>query len=956
MGTAAYFPRGGAEKSSKITTPELPFRPTEFGPVFDTEHATDPISTFDQEVYDTVYGGPTDTGEALVPAPPAHFNDKYLFPSLSRNERLRLTLLWYHTITIEQDEVLLSKVDALVSGVQQAIGWEYAIAGILDESTYTRLATANLPIARLPRREATCAHTINQKSGSVFMMTDMSKDWRFRESPHVEIGGLRSYAGTQLRLMADHGEEISLGSLCVASDSPQPPLSSLQRDLLVRFAELISSTIASHTRQRRLKKREEMGNLLSALQTAFKSENETRVVEVVRQAYPEAQVSLQVSADGTLLLEGQHTLSFSEVTEGLWEDTRFIESTIRNSNYARLISDHAVRAVIARCGSSDKYLVVATRDVHNVFDDYDAWYVSKSASMIADALQGRLLQQALEAKETFLRGMTHQLRTPIHGILGSVELLAEELATRRTVDSGYASTDGSPINTSPAACIATIRNSGKELMTTVNNILKHNTWTDALKQNLPKPYDLRNLEGDILPEVLALLPLEQLHGVSIDFRSELPDSHFVFITDAQLLKDCVQAVVLNAAQAVLGSPSGVISVTVRATTDLSWLMIDVVDNGRGINIRDQERIFEPYEKVDSHRLGAGLGLTLARKIASILGGSVTLLSSALGSGSHFRVEFKNPTIIAPSNGTPKPALSLEHLPRSFADVRCAGARSHFVDHIAEYLTMQGFQPCELADAGLVITNTSTEETITELRAANPKAAIVECDPVIRFKHNENESSLIPVVGPLHTEKLVGILQKADRLYKSLSHVVAKTQVPTTIVNRAATKTPPKGVLSPSILKVADIELEDASSTCRMNQTSPPKPLKALLVDDNVINLRVLQMFCHKRRIPYVTAQDGNQAIGQYKQAVEAQQPFTLVLMDLQMPRCDGIQATGEIRAFETQHYLESSSIFMVTGQDSPKDKTNSRNAGADEFLVKPIGPKELDKYIAYYFRDYIPSK
>lgn len=947
----AYFPRSEAEKPNRITKATLPARPIERGPVFDVESSQTPLSSFDEQLHGQVYLGPSDTGEAIQPDAPAHLENKYLLPSLAQNERLRLTLLWYHTRLIEQDVVLLSKIDALVNGLQQAIGWEYAIAGMLSESTYTRLATAHLPIARLPRREATCAHTINQTPSSVFMINDMSKDWRFKESPHVEIGGLKSYAGTQLRLLADDGEEVALGSLCVASDFPQPPLSQMQQDLIVRFAELISTAIASHTRSRRQKEREAMADLISTLEKEVELDYETNALKVVEQAYPGAQVTLQASDDGTLAIEGRLPLSFSDVYEGLWEDTNFIEQTIKTSNHTELRSGQTVRAVVARCGSSDRYLVVASTDIHFVFDDFDAWYVTKAASVIADTLQRRLLQQALEARETFLRGMTHQLRTPIHGILGSVELLTEELAAARFLENSDKD-DGKVITTSPAECLTTIRNSGKELMTTVNNILKHNTWTDALRQCPPAPYDLRQMENDILPEILALLPREQVRGVSIDFRFDVPENHCIISTDVQMLKDCVQAIVLNAIQSVSGDESGVVSATFRATADFSWLLVDIVDNGVGIDVKDHDRIFEPYEKVDSHKPGAGLGLTLAKNMARLLHGNVRLISSAPKSGSHFRIEFKNPDVACLPRHSKPPELSLYHMPRQFAILRAGKVANHFVDHVIDYLSRNGFQRSDLADAALIVTNTRSKHTISQLSAENPRAAILSMRPTDCVDKLGDHSAIIAMTGPLHTQQLDRVLQQADQLYQELSRTASKHLVEPTETVCQPRSDEIREPEDPEILKLKQLGLEGTVGS----NTVDTSPLKALLVDDNLINLRVLQMFCHKRKIPYITAEDGNRAYQKYKEAAEAKVPFTLVLMDLQMPHCDGIQATKAIRSYEDTCGLKKSSIFMVTGQDSVNDKISSKDAGADEFLVKPVGPRDLDTYIRQYFSDYIPTK
>ncbi|KAG9736340.1 hypothetical protein KCU59_g9985, partial [Aureobasidium melanogenum] len=123
---------------------------------------------------------------------------------------------------------------------------------------------------------------------------------------------------------------------------------------------------------------------------------------------------------------------------------------------------------------------------------------------------------------------------------------------------------------------------------------------------------------------------------------------------------------------------------------------------------------------------------------------------------------------------------------------------------------------------------------------------------------------------------------------------------------------------------------------------------ALLVDDNVVNLRIMRMYCEKRKIEYLTAMDGNEAVSVFESSLE-KRPINLILMDLQMPVCDGIEATRRIREIESEKALPRSALFIVTGQDTIADKQNSFSAGADEFYVKPLGLKTLDKGIKEYF-------
>ncbi|KAF2965700.1 hypothetical protein GQX73_g7904 [Xylaria multiplex] len=931
-----YFPRSGSKHTSKLLLQQLPPPPQTAGPIFDEAYAKEPIPAFDQKAHEQHYAGPSESGEALLPPPPVDFPDRYLIPTLARNERLRLTLLWYHTAHIQQDERLLAEIDTLVRSVHKIIGWEYAIAGILNESSYRRLATVNLPLAVLPRRESTCSHTINQKLDEVFMVLDMSKDWRFRHSPHSEIGGLRSYAGVPLRLMADNGISIPLGSLCVASDTPQKPLGKAQRQCLVSFSELISTAIASHTRQRRLKKRQEMSDLLSILRSKIDAEDyEESSASIIQRAYPGAHVSLQVASNGKVPVKGRPDIQLSDIEGGLWEDTMLIEQTIMTSNFDELRPTQTVRAIVAHCGSSEKYVVVSGLDIHHVFDDFDAWFISKAAAIIADTLQSRLLRQALAAKETFLRGITHQLRTPIHGVLSSTELLAEELSVRGLL----LQNDLHDASVSPAACIATIRNSGQELMRTVNSILKYNTWADASRRKYHIPYDLGRLESDILPESLSHILQDHLHGISVEFRNELGRSRYV-LTDPDLLKDCLREILLNAIQSVSGRPLGTVTFTMRGNENKANLIFDVVDNGVGIGAQDHSSIFQPFYKVGGFTVGAGLGLTLARQIATCLQGTVKLISSSPELGSHFRVEFNNSAFDSRPDSRTKLDIELQHLPRTFRCKFSEADYTHFADHITRYLELNRFQRHTNSDPGLIF----ADSNIDQLRGSYPSAIIIVFGKARNGTEIRPGSGILPANGPLHTETLNQILLQADVMYRELADEIARRELSGVArsVNGIRVGTFPT-------TEIAGLGIPDGQP---LQHDSDDRPIKALLVDDNPINLRILKMFCSKRNIPFATAEDGNMAIDQFIKGAEAKEPFNMLLMDLQMPNCDGIEATRAIRAYERENALRRSFIFMVTGQDWGKDKVASQDAGTDVFLIKPVSPKILDTHIANIFTTY----
>jgi GAF domain-containing protein len=396
----------------------LPLRPRSVGPIFDQSRATDPIAEFDRQVHNQNYTNlDSDSDQAFPPEQPPGFQDVYLMPSLSENERLRLTLFWYYTHAnkMMEDKEFLLALQQKLDLVQAFMGWDFAIMGMVSEHVFTRVATAGLPLAILPRRESTCSHTINQPPGTVFMLPNMASDWRFKHSPHVEEGGLRSYAGATLRCKADTGEDVALGSLCIASSSEQPPLSLAQQDALVRFADMISSEIVARAREARRQQRQVMADLVAQTHKyTSPAAVKDHVLNILAQVYPEAVIDIQdAPSNNTVSLPNHVPVNYADFQDGLWEDSGRIEHLIVTQNHSELASDSTIRAIAHPCQRipTTKYLVLASTNVQFVFDDVDSWFVEKCASMMADSTQETRLREALTAKEAFLRGITHQLRT-----------------------------------------------------------------------------------------------------------------------------------------------------------------------------------------------------------------------------------------------------------------------------------------------------------------------------------------------------------------------------------------------------------------------------------------------------------------------------------------------------------------------------------------------------------------
>lgn len=762
------------------------------------------------------------------------------------------------------------------------------------------------------------------------MLPDMESDWRFRQSPMVTYGGLRAYAGAQLRCKALNGEDIALGSLCVAASSTQPVLSPAQQSVLVRFADVISSELVNRSREARKQQRHRMACLLAEARAEGPGTPEERILSIIRQVYPGVTVNIQHSPHGTIRLGNRADIDYEDFEYGLWEDGPHIEELIHKFNHEKLETTQTVRAIAHPCHTylEARYLVVASAQVQNVFDDVDAWFIENCAVQLRHAIQETHLKEALQAKETFMRGITHQLRTPIHGVLVSCELLAEELARLNLLSTAL---EGSA-TPSASSALNTIRESARELMSTINNILKMNKWAENLRRPEPAPVSsLRQMEIDIMYEIQQLVPESKLGKISIFVENRIPVDDATFEIDITLLKECVQALILNA---LLYTDDGAVVVLISTSADHSRLIIDVYDTGIGIDAADHARIFEAYEKVDPHSRGAGLGLTIARKIAVAMDGNVLLVSSSqdpLKHGSHFCAEFYSPRFSVPQrqiNGQrackPGHPYTFHVLPGH------APCGEKIVSQFARHLERYGYQQVDLWQAtavvipydtdtvafGRLVTSVSSSQVVVCLLPAGTAApdvlAVAGDRPVLFFS------------GPLLSARLETIRQD---IHAACRQIVSDKHSPQ----------PDKATGTAT----------DAANT----PVASAEPF-ALLVDDNVINLRILRMYCEKRKIPYVTAVDGHEAVARFREAHEKGQASTinLVLMDLQMPVCDGVEATARIRAMEKENRaLVPSHILMVTGQDSVADKNRSFEAGADEFYVKPMSLKDLDRGIADRF-------
>ena len=231
----------------------------------------------------------------------------------------------------------------------------------------------------------------------------------------------------------------------------------------------------------------------------------------------------------------------------------------------------------------------------------------------------RALERASTAKSQFLANMSHELRTPLNIILGYTEILEDELADRPAPDHAWGQD------------LARIRGAGVHLLSLISDVLDLSK-VEAGKTTLHlEAFSLLALAHEVTG---ACQPLIQRRGNRLHLELD-PDTDELH-TDRTKLRQILLNLLSNAAKF---TDSG--DITMRTRVDAhDDILVEIEDTGLGIAEEAQSRIFDAFEQGDSSstrsRGGTGLGLTLVRQFATLLGGGVTL-DSTPGRGSLFRV-------------------------------------------------------------------------------------------------------------------------------------------------------------------------------------------------------------------------------------------------------------------------------------------------------------------------------
>ncbi|KAK6501522.1 His Kinase A domain containing protein [Arthrobotrys musiformis] len=527
--------------------------------------------------------------------------------------------------------------------------------------------------------------------------------------------------------------------------------------------------------------------------------------------------------------------------------------------------------------------------------------IDKARLYRAMELAKKAAEEATEEKSSFLANMSHEIRTPFNALLSYAIFLLDTSLTDQQRE-----------------YVETIRNSAILTLKIIDGILDFSKMEHGPVDLQKSPFSLRDcVEGalQLIAEPAATKDLELV------FENKCPAVEVVF-GDVTRFRQIIINLVGNA---VKFTEKGHILVTAwiehlnQATSsqdDEEKVRINVTvnDTGIGIPLKAREKLFRAFSQVDSstRRLygGSGLGLAISKKLAQSMGGDI-VLDSVEGQGSTFHL-----TILAPV-GIKEPQL----------DKRLVGKKVLIADtHELSSKTLEK----ELSREGLVITRTDTViSTMTAIRSGGIRVAIVDfsLDESLRIAASINKiDSSVKIILQARFGTTVPALDQHKNVTASIVRPAPRQRY---IQNIQEALDPRRR----EPVKVEDPEQE------MIRSLGSRHPLHILLAEDNPLNTRVALQ--HLKRMGYTAAhaKDGIEVLEMVEVAASENNQYDVILMDVQMPRSDGIETSRELM----KRYPDSQrpTIIALTANATPSDREKCLQAGMLSHIAKPIKPDDL---------------
>lgn len=494
-------------------------------------------------------------------------------------------------------------------------------------------------------------------------------------------------------------------------------------------------------------------------------------------------------------------------------------------------------------------------------------------------------EAAAKAKSEFLATMSHEIRTPMNGVIGVASML-----------------DKTPLNAEQHKFVDIITNSGHALLVIINDILDFSKIESGKLQLEERVFDLHELIYDVANVFTATCGEKGLE-LLVDIQSDLP----LFIrSDSVRIKQILSNLVSNA---VKFTSNG--DIVIQAGLQNNRLFISVKDSGIGIDKEQQNHLFEAFTQADSSTTrkfgGTGLGLSISACLAQLMQGEISI-QSVVNEGSTFTLDLPNNAVDTPEDYRKmsfdklknKRLLVVDDHPVNLKIVAKFAEVYHLEVDLFNHAQkcLDALDSLDLPDAILLDFHMPDINGLALAEQLNAHPRFKAVPRVIL--------SSVDVQDPqqLFVRKWLKPI-KAQDLYLQFVDLLVET----------------------------NSNIEEETSTLQPTE-SPFENTRFLVAEDNIINQEVIKNMLCGLSITPIIAENGLEAVEAIKK-----EDFSIVLMDMQMPEMDGIEATKIIRG----ELGFSGTIIALTANATEHDKKQCLEAGMNDFLAKPILVEQLQE-------------
>jgi two-component system, sensor histidine kinase and response regulator len=522
--------------------------------------------------------------------------------------------------------------------------------------------------------------------------------------------------------------------------------------------------------------------------------------------------------------------------------------------------------------------------------------------------------QANEAKALFLATMSHEIREPMNGVIGMTRLLLE-----------------TPLSAEQRGYVDGVHDAGQALLTIINDILDLSRLeADGLELDCVD-FDLRALLDRVVRIVEPRVRAKDLR-LSLEVAPDLPR---MLRGDPGRLRQILLNLLGNAVKFTAEGEVGLAVAVAADHGDQIRLGVTVRDTGVGIPEHLHDRLFTPFAQADPSvpRLygGSGLGLSICRRLVAQMGGSISL-SSRPGVGTTFELDL---VLGKAPDSRAIPAASAAGI---------AGTRLLIVDSNATTAVMMQQHAGNWGVESRLATSGS--EALAILRHARRDG---QAYPIALIDRSLPDTSGEELGRQIKADPALDATQLVMVASSGLRGDAARVSQ----IGFAAYL--PKPITAPMLLDcLAQLRaLEVVAGTQASGGTlitahsiseRKPAPLRILVADDNPMNCRIAVLMLEKAGHQIDVVNDGAEAV----EAVRGK-PYDLVLMDVQMPGVDGLEATRRIRAMPIGQAAVP--VIAVTANAMEGDDRRCFEAGMDDYISKPIDrARLLGKVVQWGYR------